>query len=162
MIHQDLLKELLHYEPSTGLFTWKVARGRCKAGSVAGCPDEEGYILLRVGGTLYKAHRLAFLYMTGEWPEHQVDHVNGAQGDNRWSNLRQCTAGENMQNAGVRKSKSGFTGVHPVNGRFRAYITVNGERKNLGTYDTAEQAYAVYVTAKAQHHSFQPSVRSPA
>jgi hypothetical protein len=89
------LRELLNYAPSTGIFTWNVSRGRATAGAQAGSEDYSGYVLIRVDKILYKAHRLAVLYMTGKWPECQVDHINGVEGDNRWSNLRECTVKEN-------------------------------------------------------------------
>jgi len=95
---QARLKELLIYCVLTGLFMWRVNRGRIKVGSIAGCKDYDDYILIRIDGTLYKAHRLAFLYMEGEFPPDQVDHINGVEDDNRWCNLRKCTLKQNMNN----------------------------------------------------------------
>jgi hypothetical protein len=95
---QDILRSLLRYNPTTGEFTWLASQYRIKAGDVAGSKRTDGYIAIGVGGKLYKAHRLAFLYMEGEFPKDQVDHLNGIKIDNSWANLRKCTPIENMNN----------------------------------------------------------------
>ena len=91
MITQSELKELLNYDPATGVFTWLVSRGRVKASSVAGHVHSRGYIVIMVDGRRHLAHRLAFVYMTGTFPDDQVDHINEIKADNRWINLREAT-----------------------------------------------------------------------
>ena len=103
---QEELKELLHYDPDTGVFTWKKGRqGRIKKGGIAGNEDQSGYCKIVVKGKRYGAHRLAFLYMEGYFPEHQVDHINRDRGDNRWVNLREATHTCNMRNCSRSKNK---------------------------------------------------------
>ena len=162
---QARLKELLHYDPETGVFTW--VAGSCNRwstpGRIAGTPDGKGYLMVMVDRQRYKAHRLAFLYMTGAMPEAQVDHISGAVADNRWENLRSATQSQNMQN---RKAQINNTSGHPgVNWstsacKFVARISVNGVRQFLGCFDDAEQAGKAYLTAKARLHTFQPTPRT--
>lgn len=159
---QARLKELLHYDPDTGVFTWRVAKS-VPIGRVAGTPDGKGYLMVGIDGTRYKLHRLVFLYLTGEHPADQVDHINGVVTDNRATNLRLCTAKENGQNRKLnRNSTTGFTGVsqHPCG--YRARIGVNNSRLDLGLYSTREAAYAAYLAAKAKMHSLQPVPREAA
>jgi len=110
----ERLREVLRYEPETGVFVWRVrAARRIHVGAVAGnISPSSGYRFIGVDCRLYGAHRLAWLYMTGEWPKHQVDHVNMDCADNRWANLRDATCSQNTANSCVRiNNKSGFKGV---------------------------------------------------
>lgn len=149
------LRELLHYDWRTGLFTWlqDQKNGQIRAGSVAGTPSG-GYILIGIEGRRYRAHRLAWFYMKGKWPSEQIDHRNTVRNDNRWRNLREATREVNTQN--LRRAKStnrlGVLGVREYRGRFNAGITVNRKRKHLGTYDTPEMAHAAYLKAKRELH----------
>lgn len=159
------LKQDLMYEPSTGHWVRLTSKRTDRIGTRCDTTQHpSGYLCVWYKGKLHLAHRLAYFYMNGEWPQFEVDHVNGERADNRWVNLRAATRAEQMQNlAPMKHNTSGYPGVgQDPNGRWRAYITVDGKRKHLGYHDTAEQAYAAYVTAKAQHHSFQPFVRSQA
>lgn len=146
---------LLAYDPDTGVFRWRADRGPVKAGDIAGRLDAKGYRDIRVKGTLYKAHRLAFLLVTGKWPAQHVDHIDGDRQNNRWSNLRDVSNGINAQNlkTAQKNSKTGLLGVSPVKGgRYQAAITVNGKPRHLGFYDSPEVAHAAYVAAKRLHH----------
>lgn len=108
------LREVLRYSPSTGRFVWRVKPGKnMTAGTTAGCLSKEsGYVLIGVGGRLYRAHRLAWLYMTGTWPEALVDHRNRVRSDNRWANLRLATPKQSSENITLRSDNtSGVRGV---------------------------------------------------
>ena len=163
MIDQVTLKEILSYDPNSGNFYWRVAPGkRVRAGTIAGCPDGRGYIVIRVRGRNYRAHRLAFLYMDGLLPLNQVDHVNGARADNRWVNLRHATCGENQQNrAKAKNNTSDLLGVsfHKGNGKWQARIKVNGREVFLGYFETQESAHRRYLDAKSCLHTFNPNCR---
>lgn len=149
MLTQERLKEVLHYDPETGLFTWLVRPGkfsRKRVGDVAGYsrPDD-GYVEIKIDGKSYYGHRLAFLYMTGSFPEHDGEHKNTNGSDNRWKNLRPATRSQNLGNTNVkRNSATGIkgVGVHHT-GRFYARFRY----KNLGVFDTAELASAAYSKA---------------
>lgn len=153
------LRELLHYEPETGVFTWRVDRtAGVKAGDVAGRGNvnSSGYQRIRVQKRLYPAHRLAWFYMTGSWPEHEIDHRNGKRADNRWGNLRDVDDATNCQNThGVRRDNQvGLSGVgKKANGRFYARIRTNGRLQHLGRFDTAQEAHDAYLAAKRQQHA---------
>jgi hypothetical protein len=157
----DRLRELLSYDAETGAFTWLSGRGGTPAGARAGTRDAHGYVQIQVAGRLHKAHRLAWLYVTGEWPSKEVDHANGDRGDNRIANLREATSSENKQNqrrAHARNKSSGLLGVswHEQAGRWRASICVDRKSRHLGLFDTAEAAHRAYTAAKAELHPFAP------
>ena len=140
---QERLKELLHYNPETGVFTWLVARGfhRNLAGKVAGSLHKKGYIHISVDWKDYKAHRLAWLYMEGYWPEHVVEHRDRVKTNNKWSNLRHVTQACNVLNTGKRKdNKSGVIGVDQIKGKWRAQIQYRKQKINIGTFSTKLEA----------------------
>ncbi len=155
----ERLKSLLRYEPETGIFTWLVARrGLAKVGGLAGTKHNEGYWQITVDGRRYLSHRLAWLYMTGSWPEADIDHRNGIRGDCRFTNLREATRTENKQNENAphRRSRAGLRGVswHKAGKGWEARIRCNGTRKHLGVFATKEEAHFAYVQAKAAFHPF--------
>jgi len=160
----------LAYEKETGVFTWKVSPSKnVKPGDVAGYKMKTGVIGIQVCGYLYLAHRLAFVFMTGAMPENLVDHINGVRSDNRWNNLRAATQSQNMQNLNFRKpNSSGFLGVTKYSAAskrkklWRATIIVNGVRKHLGSFYSAEKAVAAYTEAKQTIHTFNPRARGQA
>lgn len=154
---QARLKELLDYDPETGVFTHRVnhRNRRARAGLSAGTATKDGYLFLNVDGKAYYAHRLAFLWMEGAAPPAAVDHRNGSRVDNRWANLRKATWGENAQNRAVRvDNTSGITGVRPTrHGTWIASIKTRGveQCKYFKTLDEAIQWRAQKV---AELHPF--------
>ena len=166
--HQNLtqarLKELLHYDPETGIFTRLVARGGYPAGSVAGAAHIAGYFSIIVDYKPYLAHRLAFLWMTGTLPEGDVDHINGARGDNRWLNLRTVTRQSNMHNIGgvPRHNTSGLLGASwdKRAGKWRGFITLNNLYVHLGHHPTPELAHAAYLKEKDELHPTHMRLRN--
>ena len=156
------LRELLDYNPKTGIFTRKVKVSQnTKVGCIAGTKNE-GYVAIRIDGVRYQAHRLAVAYVEGVFPLGQIDHKNGDQFDNSYSNLRHATHAENQQNriVGVNNT-SGYLGVTLIakGNRWRASIRINKAPVHLGYFGTPEEAHAAYRAAKAQLHTFNPVPR---
>lgn len=138
MISYSHVASILAYDPDTGVFTWKQTKGpRAKAGDVAGCLNDQGYWRVKIDGKHYRANRLAYLLMTGDWPAHEVDHENGIQSDNRWDNLRHATRSQNEVN-------KPFKGVRRKGNRYQARITHDGKRIDLGWYGSEAAAMTVY------------------
>jgi hypothetical protein len=153
------VRELLNYDPDTGKFTRRVSTGGrygAKVGTPAGMLNDQGYWLISLKSLQYRAHRLAWLYMTGEWPKNEVDHLNGIRSDNRWANLRDVPAYVNQQNMRMAQSnsKTGLLGAswNSKDKRFCARIKANGRYMSLGYYDTAELAHEAYINAKRRLH----------
>lgn len=145
-INQSELKRLLHYDPISGQFTCLVRRGTAHVGKVAGSVDGQGYINISIYGVMYCAHRLAWLYMTGEWPEHDVDHKDLVKSNNKWINLREASDTQNEANKPLRSDNTtGYKGVYRSGNRFVAQIKVRGKQRTLGYYASPEAAHARYV-----------------
>lgn len=152
----ERLRELLHYDPATGKFTTKASRRGARAGEV-GCDNGHGYIRITIDSVQYVAHRLAWLYVHGEWSSEILDHRNGFRSDNRIENIRECNDALNQQNRRTKASHNsvGALGVHRhFDGRYRAKITVNKKQIHLGVFDTAELAHDAYIKAKHELHPF--------
>ena len=153
-MNQERLKELLHYDPDTGVFTWLQAVRSVKAGDVAGRDHHRGYRQIGIDGEVYMAHRLAWLYVNGEFPQEQIDHINHKRNDNRLANLRPASAEENSRNQSPRKTnKSGFAGVHWQENRNRWQVTIraNGKMKHLGRYTSLMAAVNVRRAAELKY-----------
>lgn len=147
----DRLKEALEYEPASGVFTWREQRGGgAKVGAVAGHLNHYGYVQIKVDKKIYPAHRLAWLWMTGDWPTKAcVDHINGIPADNRWCNLREATHLENKGNTKLfANNKSGHRGVHRRKSidkeSWQVVIHHNNKAWFLGTFDTKDEAAAMF------------------
>lgn len=164
MIEMDLdyVRSVLRYDPETGdLIRIKINCHPHLVGKLATQLHRSGYLRVRMQTRAFTAHRVCWAMCYGEWPEKQVDHINGDRTDNRICNLRLADNSENQQN---RPSKSwGITGLRGVTvkkGRFISRIKVDGKFTHIGTFDTAEQAHAAYLAAKPKFHKFAPVVRA--
>jgi len=161
MLTQERLKELLEYNPDTGEFIRiKDSGNKWKAGQVAGHLHCSGYVVINIDRKIYKAHRLAFFYMTGKWPKHQIDHINGKRSNNSWRNLREATHAQNQQNLKRARgdTKTGTLGVTRYIARdepkYVAQITVNKTHVHIGTFNTSKEAAVAYLAVKRGLHSF--------
>lgn len=162
------LRELLHYDPETGIFTWVSPRRThgigSRIGDAAGSPQGTGYLSIGIEGRSYLAHRLAWLYMTSQWPTDDVDHLDRVRDNNSWRNLRAATRKQNHENRSVRKdSRSGSIGVAILSsGRWRARIKHNYRQIELGVFDTIEQAKEARRHAEIRYftHSAALSIQS--
>lgn len=155
---QERLRELLDYDPETGLFTWRVNRaGNAKAGSAAGCAHKCGYRQVMVDSTLYLAHRLAWFYVYNVWPPQHIDHINGVRDDNRIANLREATYSTNNQNRGLdSRNTSGYQGVYwsEQTRKWYAQLKVGNKRYNLGYFIDIADAAEARASAKEKYHTF--------
>lgn len=148
------LRQVLTYNPATGEFVWNQSRGRVAAGHIAGCARPDGYTLIRIDGSPYLAHRLAYLWMTGKPASSQIDHKNLDRQDNRWCNLRCATHAENVANSPKRKNNTtGYKGVvlHKP-GVYRARIKLGGVTTHLGLFKSAKKAAEAYNAFARKHY----------
>ncbi len=145
----DRLRELLHYNPDTGEFVWLEGRSTVTAGMVAGSNDHKGYWRMQIDGRVYRAHRLAWLYMTGQWPDGLIDHRDRDRTNNRFSNLRKATPSQNAANGRARRT--GLKGAHRNRGRWEAKVRKNGKAIYLGSFATEAEAHAAYLLGAREH-----------
>jgi hypothetical protein len=151
----ERLRELLFYNPETGVFTWRVDRQRSRAGTTAGSVMNTGYVRIVIDQQKFFAHRLAFLYMEGSFPEVQVDHIDHDRKNNQWTNLRKATRTENLRNRTIQANNtSGIKGVsrRSKSTKWTAQIVAKGRTINLGTFETIEEATKVYRKAGRELH----------
>lgn len=157
---QNYIKSVLDYNLETGVFTWKYRNDVPKewntrrAGSIAGRTDKRGYITITIYKRHFYAHRLAWLWMTGECPYDDVDHRDRNPSNNKWSNLRRGSRTQNHGNRAISpKNTSGFKGVSLFkrDGTWRSQIQINGENIHLGYYLTPEKAHEVYMKAAKKY-----------
>ncbi len=149
-------KRVLDYNQITGLFTWRVRLGGgAVAGSTAGYKDADGYIFIRAFGKLYRAHRLAWLFLKGAWPTGDIDHHDCNPSNNAELNLREASHSNNLCNRGKQSNNtSGFKGVtfDKQTGRFKAQIGIGNINVSLGRHATKELAFAAYTAAAKELH----------
>lgn len=156
MITQEQLKNELFYNQETGIFTWnkKSRKGGFAAGRECSSVDAHGYIQINILGKVHKAHRLAWLYMAGEHPAGQIDHINHDRKDNRFVNLRVVTNMDNNKNKPIQKNNtSGFVGVtlfKRIN-KWRAYIVVLDKQIHLGYFEKIEDAIKARIEANIKY-----------
>jgi hypothetical protein len=162
VLEAETVRELLDYNPETGILVWKErdwkwfnSKINCKRWNArfAGKPALNnpkkgyGYLCGTILGKSCSAHRVIWLWMTGRWPNPEVDHKNRNPSDNRWRNLREATHAEGARNRSLSKyNTSGFNGVgmwpatHKASKKYRAQIRVNNHILHLGSFDTFEEA----------------------
>jgi hypothetical protein len=140
----ERLRELLHYDEATGIFTRIKVSSNAKVGDIAGSLNSQGYLVFNVDGCLYSAHRLAWLYVRGSWPIHGIDHINGIRNDNRFVNLRDVSQTENMHNLQRANcnSKTKVLGVHwcKKEMKYIAQISINYKKIRIGAHETIDEA----------------------
>lgn len=157
MLNQNKLKSILHYDPNTGIWSWlqKVNRSII-IGQEAGCLDNStGYIRIRIDDNNYRANVLAWLYMTGEWPEEQIDHINRIKSDNTFINLREINQQQNSWNRGINKNNtSGYKGVYwdKTHNLWKSVIGVDKKYKSLGYFNNKHDAALAYNEAAIKYH----------
>lgn len=145
---QEDLKRNVHYNPDTGLFT------RIGTKSIIQTTDKQGYIVIKSHGKMYKAHRLAFLYMTGIIPEKDIDHKDTIRNNNKWENLREATSTQNGANSNIYiTNSSGYKGVywHKGKQKWRAQLKVNGKKITVGQFENIEDAAKAYEKAAIKY-----------
>jgi hypothetical protein len=139
-------RDVLDYNPDTGEFHWRVKTSpKAMPGYLAGCVYSNGYRMIKLGAQRALAHRLAWFFMTGEWPANEIDHINGDPDDNRWCNLRAATRSQNARN---RRAKNYWR----VGDKWRAGLRVDGKKKYLGFFDSEEAASVAVRDARVEHY----------
>lgn len=154
-----LNRPLRHFKTRDAWRSFNTRFSGCEAGSL----DAHGYRQLTLTGQVIKGHQAVFALMHGEWPTRELDHWNRNRADNRPNNLKLAGRSEQSQNAGMRSvNTSGYRGVswHKKARRWEVHIQANGQQFYLGLFDDPAVAYSTYLAAKAQHHTYQPEVRS--
>jgi hypothetical protein len=152
MLSISELREILDYDPVTGIFRWKTrVAQRCHVGDIAG-RISGGYRHFSIRGGNYRACRVAFAFVHGRWPRGQIDHVNRQPADDRIANLRECSHSENMRNM-LRKPRSGLKGAqYKRPGYWQSMIRINGHPTYLGSFKSPELAHEAYARAAREHY----------
>jgi hypothetical protein len=151
MLTADDLRAELHYDPSAGVFIRKRAAGGARVGDVAGGASTDGYTSVSIRGVRYRAARLAYLWMTGQHPSGDIDHVNRDRRDDRWENLRLATRAQNLANTGARSGMKGACWV-AAKGKWKAQIRHGGKNHHLGYFDRECDAHEAYARAAREAH----------
>lgn len=154
------VRDLLDYDPETGVMRWvnvskyHIGLNSKEAGGPVPNHNGKRYVTITIDGRKYKRSRLAFAWMTGRWPTHCIDHINGNSEDDRWVNLREATITENAWNHSRRAKRSALPmGVRTMaSGRYQARLAVNKKMLHLGTFATPEEAVSAYQKAREEHY----------
>lgn len=159
IVTADELRAVLKYDETTGWFYWRIYRcGRALIGARAGCKNRTGYWRIWHDGHSYLAHRLAWLYVHGEWPRSHIDHINRRKRDNRIENLREVSQSINCRNR--RRKTTGVTKM--PSGKWQAQLCVPIEQvKRIGTYPTRKAARAAYIAARREFIRANPTLGHP-
>lgn len=158
-MNADIARQLFDYDADAGVLRWRVARGPAASGAVAGSRHNKGYWAIGYQYRMYLAHRLIWLYVHGEWPNHQIDHRDGDRANNRLNNLRDVTQSVNQHN--IRRARrsnrsTGILGAWPNKKGFQTRIVVNGKVRHIGTFKTAGEAHDAYIAAKRRGSELCP------
>jgi len=157
-LEHDHLLELLKYHEEEGVFTYNYSPcNSIHKGQIAGCINGNGYMHIRIQGTIYQQHRLVYFYMTGMWPQKQIDHKNHITHDNRWSNLREVSISDNMRNKSLYSNNtSGCPGVtfEERRGHWRAVIRNNNKSIHLGYFNTKTEAICARKEAEHKYNYY--------
>lgn len=157
MITYERLLEIIDYDSLTGIFTRKVKVGRnCRLDKPLGRLNTRGYLDCKIESKIYSLHRLAWFYVTKNWPIDQIDHINCIKTDNRFENLREATRSQNMCNKNKMKhNKSGYKGVYwdKQSSKWKAQITINKVQKCIGSFDDPLEAHNAYCNAAKELHT---------
>lgn len=164
---EEFIHRKLSYFPETGLVCWKYGPSSYRENSAAGNLRDDGYIDIRVSGTLIRAHRIAWFLAKGYWPIDKIDHINGIRSDNRIENLRECCSKENSENITKKSGNkhksytSKYLGVSwsKQKRKWVAQIRDGGSSKHLGSFESEEDASSAYLAEKSRIHSFNPVPR---
>lgn len=154
------VRNLLDYDPNTGIFIRKTSSGGCAVGTVSGSKHSKGYVVIKIRRKLYKAHRLAWLHFYGTFPNDQIDHIDGDKTNNRISNLRDVSAQSNSRNKKAARIDS-FTGVQGVcyqkaRKKYAVYISISGRPQQVGRFDHLHDAIAARKAAELLHYPDKP------
>lgn len=149
MLTEKALKKWLSYNEETGIFTWLHSpSSQVPAGSIAGYKTKRGYIQLGLGGKLYYAHQLVWLYMTGKWPTKTIDHIDQDKTNNKFANLRHVSRSINYRNSAASKKESHGVFYMRDRNKYKVQFTINGKTKYCGIFPTYEEACQHAVKAK--------------
>lgn len=140
------------YEPDTGVLTWKVRGPGRTVGKPVGRPLPSGYMQAKINGEMHYVHRIAWLYVNGAWPDHQIDHIDGDKTNNAINNLRDCTAAQNSARRKTVRRVAPARGVFPHGKGFVARIHTGGKRHYLGYFKNLEEAKAAYAAKASKIH----------
>jgi hypothetical protein len=162
ILTQEELKSKLHYDIDTGIFTRLTKRRGASEGSLSGCLGNDGYVRISIEHKKYLAHRLAWLYMTGEMPKNQIDHINLVKNDNRFENLREATISQNGQNTYKRSNNtSGYKGINwSKSGKcWRYQAMINNVKYSKDGFKTAIEAYGEYINFVSEKNKSYANVK---
>ena len=151
----NMVREVLHYCPDTGRFTWVARRFGVTTGKEAGT-EHKGYRRIKIFGKLILAHRLAWAMHHGKWPDDEIDHINRNRSDNRIANLREASRSGNMVNRKYPKGASGVTGVSKHRCGWQAHIRINNRTVHLGLFKTVKEAAIARTAAEKIYGNFLP------
>lgn len=154
-LSHDEITAFFSYDQKSGQLIWKQRfSNRTNIGENAGGLVPNGYIVIGIKGRRYYAHRIIWNYIYGDWPKGEIDHIDGNRANNTINNLRDVTAGINLQNRrnACPRNISGLLGAHKSRNKWSSHICINGKSHYLGCFNTPEEAHKAYVSAKRKLH----------